>query len=191
MRHSGFTLIELVVTLAVVGILVVLATPSFNDFFEKSRLRGATDDLVTLLNTARAEAVKLDRDVNVSLGGTTTAWCAGANAALDPAAPAEPVPAVAKCDCTSSAACLVEGQRMVVDSSRYDGITVSNVADNATFDSKLGTLDPIPAPGTTPLSLTITSKTGKYQTQLSLSPLGQISVCLPAGKPFISGYPSC
>ena len=75
--QSGFTLIELMVTLTVAAILMALAAPTFSDLLEKSRLRGATDDIVNLLNTSRSSAVKLARQINVSVSGTTS-WCAGA-----------------------------------------------------------------------------------------------------------------
>jgi len=42
-QQSGFTLVELMITLAVAVILATLAIPSFVSFVEKSRLRGATD----------------------------------------------------------------------------------------------------------------------------------------------------
>lgn len=72
---SGFTLIELMVTIAVLAILLAVALPSFADFFDKYRLRGAVDDVVSVISNARAESVKADRDVNISFGGTAPQWC--------------------------------------------------------------------------------------------------------------------
>ena len=83
-RIKGVTLIELMVTIAVLAIVLAAATPSFTDFFDRYRLRGAVDDVVSVISNARAEAVKGDRDVAVSIGGTTGAWCVGANAAVEP-----------------------------------------------------------------------------------------------------------
>jgi prepilin-type N-terminal cleavage/methylation domain-containing protein len=45
----GFTLIELMVTLAVMAVVLAAAAPSFADFFDKSRVRGAADGVISLI----------------------------------------------------------------------------------------------------------------------------------------------
>ncbi|MGH8121899.1 MAG: pilus assembly FimT family protein [Rudaea sp.] len=196
--QSGFTMIELMVTLTVAAVLMVLAVPSFSDLLQKSKLRGATDDIVNLLNTSRANAVKLERDVNVSVQGTAT-WCAGAVSANDPANVGDPVPAATACDCTATTvACLVGGQNALVSSADYGGVTISSVASaitygtgGVTFDKKFGAMDLSLAPSTTTSVVTVTSSSGKYSTNIFLYPLGQTYVCVPSISPFVSGYPSC
>lgn len=201
-RQYGFTLIELMVALAVAVVLAMLAVPNFRDLLDKSRLRGATDDVVNLLNVARSNAIKLGKNVNVSVN--TTTWCAGAVDAdpTDSHTIGNPLPlSAAPCDCAATTvACIVGGQNMLVASSAYSGATLSSV-DNAikytsgaageglTFDAKFGSIDLSSLPGT-PL-LKVTSPTGRYSTQISVSPLGQTYVCVPSGSPFVSGYPSC
>ncbi len=68
-KHSfktlGFTLIELVATMAIVGILVTTAIPSFNSTITSSRLSCYANDLVSALNLARSEAVKRGISVTV------------------------------------------------------------------------------------------------------------------------------
>lgn len=54
----GFTLTELMITLAVAGILVTIAAPSFRGFLLANRLTTATNDLVADFQLARSEAVK-------------------------------------------------------------------------------------------------------------------------------------
>ena len=71
-RMAGFTLIELAVVMVVLAIVMLAALPAYRDFFERYRLRGAVDDIVSAIATARAGAVKADRDVNVSFGGSTS-----------------------------------------------------------------------------------------------------------------------
>lgn len=55
---SGFTLIELMVTIAVLSIVMLVAVPSFNSLVQGNRLTGQTNQFVAALNLAKAEAVK-------------------------------------------------------------------------------------------------------------------------------------
>ena len=55
---SGFTLIELMVAIAVAAILITLATPSFRLLIQNNRISGAANDFVSVFNLARAEAIK-------------------------------------------------------------------------------------------------------------------------------------
>jgi len=62
---AGFTLIELLVTIAIAGVLLLVAVPGMKDFFITNRLVTSTNDFVAALNTARIEAIR--RGVAVSL----------------------------------------------------------------------------------------------------------------------------
>jgi type IV fimbrial biogenesis protein FimT len=64
----GFTMIELMVTLTVAGVLTALALPNLRPFIQNSRLTSASNDLLRSLYIARAEAVK--RQVNVAVCAT-------------------------------------------------------------------------------------------------------------------------
>jgi prepilin-type N-terminal cleavage/methylation domain-containing protein len=201
-RHSGFTLIELMVTVAVAVLLAALAVPSFRELIDKSRLRGATDDIVSLLNVARASAVKYGHDVNVSIN--SGGWCGGAVSAGDPGSVGDLIPAATACDCTASTVtCIVgtgaQAQNSLVSSSSYSGVTLANInsaiqytsgaaGEGLTFNSKVGSLDFGSLPSGTLVELT--SPSGKYTTRVTISALGQTYVCSVGGK-FISGYPSC
>jgi len=182
---SGFTLIELMVTLAVLAIVLTAATPSFVDFFDKYRLRGAVDDVVSVISNARAASVKSDRDVNISFSGTTTAWCLGANAAVEPSG-GNPVAAAAACDCTNTAQCNVGGERMAVNVGQEGEVSVDSVATTFGFSSKLGLKTPM-----TLTTATFTSPRGKYDITVNINALGQASACTPATKPAIAGVASC
>jgi type IV fimbrial biogenesis protein FimT len=184
-RNSGVTLIELMVTVAVAAILLVAAVPSFLDFFDKNRARGAADDVVSVISNARAAAVRADRDVRITFGGTTAAWCVGANAAAEPTG-GNPVAAPADCDCTDAAQCVVGGERLAVDVGKHADVSVDSVATAFTFSSKLGLISPL---GTA--AATFTSPRGKYDVRVNINTLGQASLCVPAGKPVIAGVASC
>lgn len=57
-NSTGFTLIELMVTLMVVSILSFVAVPSIKNILKDHRLSGYTNDLIADLSHARSEAVK-------------------------------------------------------------------------------------------------------------------------------------
>lgn len=57
-QASGFTLVELLVTIAVLGVLTALAAPSFTGLMESWRVRQATEALQSTLYFARSEAIK-------------------------------------------------------------------------------------------------------------------------------------
>jgi len=64
-RSSGFTLIELMVTIAVAAVLLVIGAPSFVAFQRNSELTSATNSFVAALNAARGEAMKRGRQAVV------------------------------------------------------------------------------------------------------------------------------
>lgn len=74
-RQHGFSLVELMVTIVVAGILVALAVPAFSNYILNQRIRNASFDFVSALSFARSEAVK--RNVSISVQRSGTAWGGG------------------------------------------------------------------------------------------------------------------
>jgi type IV fimbrial biogenesis protein FimT len=60
LRHAeqGFTLVELLMALAVMAILVMFAVPSFNSLMDSSKLTAASNALLSSMHLARSEAIK-------------------------------------------------------------------------------------------------------------------------------------
>jgi type IV fimbrial biogenesis protein FimT len=78
-RSSGFTLIELMVTLAVLAILAVIAIPPFIEFRERAAVRGAGEQLVSFWADARLEALKRNQLIAVSVHTSGDTMCMGAS----------------------------------------------------------------------------------------------------------------
>jgi type IV fimbrial biogenesis protein FimT len=80
---AGFTLYELMVTLAVASVILSFGVPGFQNFVQNSRSVTHSNDLVTALNLARSEATRRGAPVDIcaSTDGTTcsgsTDWSTG------------------------------------------------------------------------------------------------------------------
>jgi len=73
--QSGFTLIEMMIGLAVMGILLAVALPAFNQFLQNTKIRNAAEATMTGLNLARAEALRRNASVRFTLVSDLTASC--------------------------------------------------------------------------------------------------------------------
>ena len=76
-RAAGFTLIELMVTVAIGAVLMMVAAPSFIGFQRNSEMTSLTNALLAAANTARAEAMKTGMNALVVPSGNGNDWSAG------------------------------------------------------------------------------------------------------------------
>ena len=79
-RPRGFTLVELLITLVIVGIVLTASAPSIAEFLASSRTVAQTNDLLADLSMARSEAVKLARPVELRANPTwSEGWIVGSD----------------------------------------------------------------------------------------------------------------
>jgi len=57
LSDHGLTMMELIITVVIIGVLAALAAPSFDRGIQRIKFRGESKDIVSLLRTARSEAI--------------------------------------------------------------------------------------------------------------------------------------
>lgn len=82
LRSAGVTLLELLVTIAVIAILATIGIPSVQELIKNNRMDAQARDLVALLTFGRSEALRRNADVAVEIVGADNGWsgmaCVGA-----------------------------------------------------------------------------------------------------------------
>ena len=66
----GFTLVELLVTVAIMAVLAMIAAPQFGPYLANQRVKGTAQELVNDLQFARMESVQRNAAVTVTFSGT-------------------------------------------------------------------------------------------------------------------------
>jgi type IV fimbrial biogenesis protein FimT len=173
--QSGFTIIELIVTIAIAGILVSLVIPSFSNFFSKRRVEGIASELATDLQYARSEAVARNRNTLVTFGAACY------------------VVYVSPATATTPSTCTVSDPAAVVKSVTLDSSSVSltrlNAMETITFEPVLGSASN--NSGIDPAVAEVNSLGAKpWKLQVRLSNQGRVKTCSPSGSGFVSGYNS-
>lgn len=172
MKHSslisskailGFTLVELLVSIAVLAIIVSIASPNFISISEQRRIVGAGDNLFASMRFAQSEALKRNARVHLVFQAGAN-WSYNICLTTDCSGAGDPLRAVAGTD--------------------YRGTSLAVNTSPLSFDPKRGTLVQAPAATTAMLSLTLNTKNVGVQ----VDPNSQFQLCSTAGT---GGYAAC
>ena len=167
--NAGFSLVELLVGLAVLGIVLSVALPSFSEVRQNQILSGAAEKFAADVHLWRSSAIKQNKPVVVALaqsnGGNT--WCYGATDTSSTG-----------CDCLNSNACSVESNSRVVSQAdfRSVGIVISNITSNLLTLQPRGFIDVTNAK----VSFTSNSKT----IVANIGATGKVALCSDSVKTY-------
>ena len=175
-RRSGFTLLELLVTLALVGLLVGIALPAMGRILDSARLRSATEALSQELRQARNHALSHRQSVYFSLSVSADRWCYGWSDGPS-------------CDCTAgdseATACRTgnDSQRRI---HRRFSTDFPSVELRTTRRATFRVLKFSPLRGTASAdSFALRNRAGELR--VIVSPLGRTRICSTDGH----GFPAC
>ena len=181
--QSGVSMVEVLVVLAVVGILASIALPSYSKQFARSRLRATAEQIRSDVNLARSESLK--RNVPIVMSFTVNAdssWCYG-------------LTLLANCSCTvtdvaNASYCFLDRDASnavissTVSSTNYRDITLPSTP----FGDGNITFQPV-RPVLESTSVTLASAKADASMRVIASGLGRVRFCSPNAS--LSGYPSC
>lgn len=108
---KAFTIIEALTVITILGILLAVATTSYQTLIERKRLKSATETLYGDLKFIRSESMKRQADLYVSFQAGAN-WCYG-------------VDDTAACDCGTANDCQIDGAEKVVRSTDYREVSMA------------------------------------------------------------------
>lgn len=196
-KNRGFTLIEALVVVTVIGILAALTVPAFTKMLERNRLKGAAEALFNDLQLARTEAIKRNQDVTVTFSGAgpSTTWASGLRSGLtgttcDPAVPLSNANACQLYNLNQSTPPTLTPENVlrVTRSSDYPGVSLQVTFQAAASPVALPRAEFEPRRGTADVAGTACLVLKNDKLQVRVSPLGRVLICTTTGVP---GYQPC
>lgn len=185
-RHRGFSLIEVMMSLVLMGIGMALALPSYRDMVEKRQITNGAEQMAAFVNTAQGVAMKTNQVVTVSFSwADEDEWCIGAVNGED------------ACDCTvtnTAAAdfCQIASQPFVLDNSHTaDRNLVYAMSDNGddlyAFDPIRGLLTELDDS----LTVELRSPNEQFRLNLMVNNTGRVTLCSASAEYAVPGYAVC
>lgn len=77
-KQSAFTLVELMVTIAILAIIATLAAPNLSQMLRNTKVNTSSGDILSFLQQSRTEALRLGKTVTVC-GSSDGSSCLSAN----------------------------------------------------------------------------------------------------------------
>ena len=185
----GFSLVELMVVIAIVTMFLMAGAPSFSTWMQNARLRSSAESIVSGLQYARSEAVSRNARVRFQLVSSLDSGCAQSTSSpiwivnLDPDAVDNEVDG--RCDAAPSQTVMPRILQKRESLSAASNMVVSTGGISTLVFNGLGRITPVPA-GTVNINVT-SSVSGACAAdggsltclRIVVSPAGQVRMCNP------------
>ena len=102
LNHRGFTFIELMITLIILGIVIAISTASFQSLIADQALSKAASQVYYTLQLAKTEAIKRNQKIYVQFCQQQSVWKMGLSD-------------FSGCDCFTANSCQLDGIEKVQD----------------------------------------------------------------------------
>lgn len=180
-KKKGFTLIELMVVIAIIGIVASIAIPNFSDMIQRNRLKGAVKALETDLQWMRTQSIKQSCNLQASfITGDSSTW---SYKIYQPAAELCP-------SCTAGANCVLK----TITGTEFAGVTMaapsflSAPTTVAEFDFRRGEARRV---NNSYSNGGVTLSTTTYTARVVIAQSGHVRICTPSSTTGLTATPSC
>ena len=152
--ERGFTLIEVLIVIVMIGVLLALAAPSFVNYTSSQKVKTASFDLYAAMAFARSEALKRRQLVTVAANGGDWAagWSVSATGVTDPLRIQDALSGVVT---TSAATSVVYRQDGRLNSGSAVGVLIQPQTADASISNRCVRIDLTGLPKTTITSATV------------------------------------
>lgn len=173
-KQYAFTLVELLVVVAVAGVVITIGFPSFSTLVQTQKLKAMASTLSIDLRTTKSEAIKRNHQIRITFQTTPVGdWCYGWKAN-------------APCDCFIAHSCEVDGIEMRKSHRDFPGIdlkpNLSAPGNRLTFENTRSFM------ASTYGHIRLIN--AQKEIRIIISRVGRIRACSPDGTRHVAGYAS-
>ena len=184
-RQSGFTILELMLSLVLLAIGAALSLPSYRAMIEKRQLTHGAEQVMAFVNSAQLEATKRNQVVTVSYTRTSdTEWCFGF------------VLGETKCDCTETVPsesdyCAIDSVPNLLTNDHDAGRSLLTAISSGDGDYSYDPIRGIFRDLDDSLTVEMSSNDQNYMLNLEVGPTGDARLCSKNSAHSVPGYAVC
>jgi len=183
-RNRGFSLVEVMMSVVLLGIGMALAVPSYRDMVEKRQITNGGEQLASFINTAQGVAMKTNKVVTVSYSrADDDDWCVGA------------ISGTTACDCTevnieATDYCQIAAQPFILNNGHAGDLELLHAMNgdgSYAFDPIRGLFMDLDDS----LTVELRSPSEDFRLNLVVNSTGRVTLCSDDASHGVPGYDTC